>query len=61
MTRRMVFRRILIALAVIVLCLAGLAVALPSIMSSQLVRQEVAGQISALTGRAVTLRGDQAL
>jgi AsmA protein len=54
-------RRILVGLCLSVLVLAGVAFALPSIMSSQTVRQEVAEQISQLTGRAVTLRGDQAL
>lgn len=54
-------RRLLISLCLLALCIAGAAFALPSIMSSQTVRQEVAAQISQLTGRAVTLRGDQAL
>lgn len=54
-------RRILLGFAILVLCLGALALALPSLMSSQMVREQVASQISALTGRAVTLRGDQAL
>ncbi|MEQ8656471.1 MAG: AsmA family protein [Hyphomicrobiales bacterium] len=54
-------RRILIGLAVLALGLGALALALPSLMSSQMVREQVASQISELTGRAVTLRGDQAL
>lgn len=54
-------RRILVAIALVALCLGALAFALPYLMSSQMVREEVASQISDLTGRAVTLRGDQAL
>ncbi|WP_375571307.1 AsmA family protein [Ahrensia marina] len=54
-------RRILIGFAVLALGLGALVLALPSLMSSQMVREQVASQISELTGRAVTLRGDQAL
>ena len=54
-------RRILVAIALVALCLGALAFSLPYLMSSQMVREEVASQISDLTGRAVTLRGDQAL
>ncbi|MFK7792029.1 MAG: AsmA family protein [Devosiaceae bacterium] len=54
-------RRIFLGLIFLALCLTGLAFALPFAMSSQMVREQVASQISQLTGRAVTLRGDQAL
>jgi AsmA protein len=54
-------RRLLLGLAFLVLCAGVLVFVLPQFMSSQMVREQVAGQISELTGRAVTLRGDQAL
>jgi AsmA protein len=54
-------RRLLIGIAVLVFGLGALALSLPYLMSSQMVREQVASQISELTGRAVTLRGDQAL
>lgn len=54
-------RRLFIGIACLAVCLGGLALALPYLMSSQMVREQVASQISELTGRAVTLRGDQAL
>ena len=64
MTRRgvrgLILRSALALLAVVVL-LGVLAITLPYVMSSQTVRQQVAGQISDMTGRGVTLRGDQAL
>lgn len=53
--------RLALLLLVLTALLGGLAVALPTFMSSQMVREQVAGQISDLTGRTVTLRGDQAL
>jgi AsmA protein len=54
-------RRIFIGIAILAFCLGALVLALPYLMSSQMVREQVASQISELTGRAVTLRGDQAL
>ncbi len=54
-------RRILIGALVLVLVVVATAVALPTLVPSQMVREQVAKQIAQLTGRAVTLRGDQAL
>lgn len=54
-------RRLLIGIAILAIGLGALVFSLPYLMSSQMVREQVASQISELTGRAVTLRGDQAL
>ncbi|MEM6712162.1 MAG: AsmA family protein [Pseudomonadota bacterium] len=54
-------RRLVLGLFALVALLAAGLLALPSVISSQTVRQEVARQISDLTGRAVTLRGDRVL
>ena len=54
-------RRILLALVLVGLCFGAVAFALPFILSSQIVREQVAAQITELTGRPVTLRGNQAL
>lgn len=54
--------RKIILVSLVILIGAGIVLfVLPFIVSSQMVREEVASQISELTGRAVTLRGDQAL
>ncbi len=54
-------RRILFGLLLIAALAIATAFALPTLVPSQMVREQVANQISQLTGRAVTLRGDQAL
>lgn len=54
-------RKLALSLGLILVLILGVVLALPLIVSSQMVRQEVASQISELTGRPVTLRGDQAL
>lgn len=54
-------RKLVLSVAIALALVIGVVLALPLIVSSQMVRQEVASQISDLTGRPVTLRGDQAL
>lgn len=54
-------RKLVLSIALIAILVLGVVLALPLIVSSQMVRQEVASQISELTGRPVALRGDQAL
>lgn len=54
-------RKLVLSVVLIVVLFLGVVLALPLIVSSQMVRQEVASQISELTGRPVALRGDQAL
>lgn len=54
-------RKLVLSVGLILVLLFGVVLALPLIVSSQMVRQEVASQISELTGRPVALRGDQAL
>jgi AsmA protein len=54
-------RKLALSLGLIIVLIVGVVLALPLIVSSQMVRQEVASQISELTGRPVMLRGDQAL
>ncbi|GAB5508916.1 MAG: AsmA family protein [Hyphomicrobiales bacterium] len=54
-------RKLALSVGIAFALVIGVVLALPLIVSSQMVRQEVASQISELTGRPVTLRGDQAL
>lgn len=54
-------RKLALSVCIAFALVIGVVLALPLIVSSQMVRQEVASQISELTGRPVTLRGDQAL
>lgn len=56
-----VIRKLALSLVLIAVVIVGVVLALPLIVSSQMVREEVASQISGLTGRPVALRGDQAL
>lgn len=58
---RGIILRLALSLLILTGLLGGIALLLPALMSSQMVREQVASQISDLTGRAVTLRGDQAL
>lgn len=54
-------RKLILSVGLIGVLILGVVLALPLIVSSQMVRQEVASQISELTGRPVALRGDQPL
>ncbi|MBV6656337.1 MAG: hypothetical protein KI785_01075, partial [Devosiaceae bacterium] len=54
-------RKLLLVIALVLVSLGALLALLPVLVSSQIVRQQVANQITAITGSGVTLRGDQAL